>query len=162
MESSGSPVTHQPHFSTPKDLYRALILVWASDTTSPPVSWSPLRSAKNQCSVTSLIFQDYFGGQILSTKTSGATHFYNWIGGLKRDLTDSQFAEPEPYDDTLSSRGVAIYSASHFRTHATPRSGFKSKLEEKIPSSNLFPMSHHRRGKKLDPSRGFYRTPQST
>ena len=101
-----------PQFVTPKDLYRALREVWASDTASPPHSWSPQFPAKNHCSVTSLIFQDYFGGEILSTKTSGGTHFYNRINGIKWDLTVSQFSDPEPYDDTLSSRDLAIQDTS--------------------------------------------------
>ncbi len=95
-------------FATPVDLYRALTTVWAADTASPPASWSPENPAKNHCSVTSLIVQDYFGGDLLTTKTVGGTHFYNLIDGRKWDLTVSQFAEPIPYDDTPASREQAF------------------------------------------------------
>jgi hypothetical protein len=56
--------------------------------------------------------QDYFGGEILTTKTSGGTHFYNLIDGKKWDLTARQFAEPVPYDDTPSSRNAALADTS--------------------------------------------------
>jgi len=56
--------------------------------------------------------QDHFGGEILSTKTAGGTHFYNLIDGKKWDLTVSQFAEPIPYDDTPSSRIAALADTS--------------------------------------------------
>jgi len=59
-----------------------------------------------------LVVQDRFGGDILSTKTSGGTHFYNRIDGVKWDLTASQFSEPIPYDDTLSSRDMALADTS--------------------------------------------------
>ncbi|MDM0055320.1 hypothetical protein QTH98_06580 [Variovorax sp. J22G47] len=56
--------------------------------------------------------QDHFGGEILSTKTSGGTHFYNLVDGAKWDLTVSQFAEPVPYDDTVTSREAALADTS--------------------------------------------------
>jgi hypothetical protein len=55
---------------------------------------------------------DCFGGDILSTKTSAGTHFYNGIDGVKWDLTASQFLEPIPYDDALSSREMALADTS--------------------------------------------------
>jgi len=99
-------------FATPLDLYRALLRVWAADTSSPTDAWSPENRAQNHCSVTSLIVQDHFGGDILSTRTAGGTHFYNAIDGRKWDLTVSQFAEPIPYDDTPSTRDAALADTS--------------------------------------------------
>lgn len=96
--------TDNQTFSTPKDLCPLLVQLWASDTASPPDSWSPQCPARNHCRVTSPIVQGYCGSEILSTTTSGGTHFYNRINGIKWDLTGSQFGEPEPYDDMLSSR----------------------------------------------------------
>jgi hypothetical protein len=99
-------------FPTPLDLYRALVLVWSQDTASPTGAWSPENRAHNHCSLTALLVQDYFGGQILSTKTSGGTHFYNSVDGVKWDLTSSQFSEPIPYDDHQSSREIALADTS--------------------------------------------------
>jgi hypothetical protein len=99
-------------FATPVDLYRALARVWSGETSSPTHAWSPANRAQNHCSVTALIVQDNFGGEILSTRTSGGTHFYNLIDGKRWDLTVSQFAEPIPFDDTRSSRETALADTS--------------------------------------------------
>ncbi|MDI3381781.1 hypothetical protein ACFPPF_19380 [Xenophilus aerolatus] len=101
-----------PPFSTPIDLYRAISRVWAADTASPTGAWSLSNPAQNHCSITSLVVQDCFGGDVLSTRTSGGTHFYNRIDGVRWDLTVSQFREPIPYDDTLSSRETALADTS--------------------------------------------------
>jgi hypothetical protein len=68
--------------------------------------------ALNHCSVTALVVQDCFGGEILSTRTSGGTHFYNAIDGRRWDLTVGQFSEPIPYDDTLATREMAMADTS--------------------------------------------------
>jgi len=102
----------KPTFATPLDLYRAISRVWSGDTSSPTHAWSPANPAQNHCSVTALIVQDCFGGEILTTRTSGGTHFYNRIDGRKWDLTVSQFAEPIPLDDTLSTRDAALADTS--------------------------------------------------
>ena len=99
-------------FATPLDLYRAISRIWSGDTSSPTNSWSPSNPAQNHCSVTSLVVHDYFGGAILTTRTSGGTHFYNLIDGKKWDLTVSQSAEPVPYDDTPSTREAALADTS--------------------------------------------------
>lgn len=99
-------------FATPLDLYRSLSRVWSGDTSSPSDAWSESNPEQNHCSITSLVVQDHFGGEILSTQTSGGTHFYNLIDGRKWDLTARQFAEPVPYDDTPSSRAAALADTS--------------------------------------------------
>lgn len=104
--------TRSPAYATPLALYRALSRVWAADTASPSGAWSPANPAQNHCSITSLIVQDHFGGEILNTRTSGGTHFYNVIDGVKWDLTASQFAEPVPYQDMPSSRAAALADTS--------------------------------------------------
>ena len=108
IQMTTSPIT----FATPLDLYRAISRVWAADTASPTGAWSQSNPAQNHCSVTSLVVQDHFGGQILTTRTSGGTHFYNVVDGKKWDLTVSQFAEPVPYDDTPSRRDKALADTS--------------------------------------------------
>jgi hypothetical protein len=118
-------------FASPLDLYRAISRVWAGDTSSPTDAWSPSNPAQNHCSVTSLVVHDYFGGQILTTRTSGGKHFYNLIDGKKWDLTVSQFAEPVPYDDTPSTRDEALADTSQQKYEL-----LASRLEEKIASVN--------------------------
>lgn len=99
-------------FATPVDLYRVLLRVWSGETASPTNAWAQSNPAQNHCSVTSLIVQDYFGGEILTTKTVGGTHFYNAIEGKRWDLTVSQFSEPVPFDDTPSTREAALADTS--------------------------------------------------
>lgn len=111
-------------FATPLDLYRAISRVWSGDTSSPTDAWSPSNPAQNHCSVTSLLVHDYFGGQILTTRTAGGKHFYNLVDGKKWDLTVSQFAEPVPYDDTPSTRDEAFADTSQVKYEL-----LKSRLE---------------------------------
>ncbi|WP_233804752.1 YunG family protein [Paraburkholderia sp. HP33-1] len=114
-------------FATPIELYRALARVWSTDTSSPIHVWSATNPALNHCSVTALIAQDYFGGEILTTHTSGGTHFYNLIEGKRWDLTISQFAEPIPFDDTRSSREAAFADTSRQKYEM-----LKSRLAESL------------------------------
>jgi hypothetical protein len=122
------------NFATPVDLYRAISRVWSGDTSSPINAWSPSNPAQNHCSITSLIVNDYFGGEILSTHTPGGTHFYNLIDGKRWDLTVSQFAEPVPYDDTRSTREVALADTSPEKYEL-----LKTRLRE-IGSTNAAPL----------------------
>ena len=58
--------------------------------------WDENKGSAGHCAVTSLIVQDYFGGDIMFTHVKGNkkwTHFYNRINGKKVDLTHNQFAK---------------------------------------------------------------------
>jgi hypothetical protein len=107
-------------FADPITLFRVLKTVWAEDTAGGTTGWAADNPAKNHCSVTALIVQDYFGGQILNTKTAGGTHFYNAIDGKRWDLTVSQFAEPICFDDNPATREMAMADATEekYRTLA--------------------------------------------
>lgn len=95
--------------TNPVQLFDLLLDAWGSDTSS---KWLPENPARGQCSVTSLIVQDLFGGDILKTKTNGGTHFYNRIGETRWDLTISQFNRPIPFDDVQASRKEAFADTS--------------------------------------------------
>ena len=95
-------------FATPIELYRALRTAWSPETSN---GWAAENPAKNHCSVTSLVVQDLFGGELLTTRTVGGTHFYNRIDGVRWDLTVSQFAEPIPFEDRAASREQAMADA---------------------------------------------------
>lgn len=105
----------------PIELYRKLREAWSAETASPPEGWSADNPAKNHCSVTALIVQDHFGGDILTTQTVGGTHFYNLINGTRWDLTVSQFAEPIPFDDNPSSRDAAMRDTTPEKYEAVMR-----------------------------------------
>lgn len=95
-------------FRSPIELYRTLVTVWAPDTASPSGSWTSANPAKNHCSVTAIVFQDHFGGDILKTRTRGGNHFYNQLDGRRWDITAGQFDEPIGYDDVVATRDEAF------------------------------------------------------
>jgi len=84
-----------------KRFYNLLHDCWSLDT-SP--RWLPENPARGQCNVTTLVFNDHFGGEILKTPIGKRWHFYNHIGGMRYDLTVEQFSKPPVYLDIQSSR----------------------------------------------------------
>jgi hypothetical protein len=56
--------------------------------------WDSHTPSSNQCAVTALVVQDYFGGKILRRKlTNGNNHFLNKLpDGTEIDLTETQFS----------------------------------------------------------------------
>ena len=96
-------------FETPSDLYHVLRRCWSTETGS---KWLPDNPARGQCSVTSLVVHDVFGGEILKTRVGPFWHFYNRIGETRWDLTVSQFDVPIPFDDMPASRDEVLADTS--------------------------------------------------
>ncbi|MET3615426.1 hypothetical protein ABID16_003770 [Rhizobium aquaticum] len=97
------------HFESPEIFADALKTAWSINSST---SWTAGNPAKGQCSVTSLVAQDLFGGEIVTTRTKGGTHFYNVIDGRRHDFTISQFDYEITFDDTPSSRAEAFTDTS--------------------------------------------------
>jgi hypothetical protein len=95
--------------TTPIDLYQVLRRCWSVETSS---KWLPENPARGQCSVTSLVVQDVFGGDILKTRVGPFWHFYNRIGNTRWDLTISQFDVPIPFDDLPAGRDEVLADTS--------------------------------------------------
>ncbi len=80
------------------DLEAILKVCWNKETSSDPDNWSQDNPSYGQCAVTSLIVNDYFGGEIvwanalLPNKTE-VSHYFNRIGDAELDLTRAQFPE---------------------------------------------------------------------
>lgn len=76
-----------------KSLMGALSLSFGADTCYPPMKkdWANNPSSFGQCAVTSLIVQDYLGGEILYDE--GKKHFWNRVDNLEIDFTHDQFLE---------------------------------------------------------------------
>ncbi len=100
----------QPYFETPIQLYHVLKTSWTEETCCD--GWDAQNPCKNQCSVTALAVQHFFGGDIVTTATKGGTHFYNRIDGVYWDLAADQFDEPIPYANTPSSVEAALADSS--------------------------------------------------
>ena len=88
---------------------QALLQCWSKQSSS---LWTENNPARGQCSVTAIIIQEQFGGEILKTNVDGQWHFYNLIDGAKYDLTVNQFDEPPSYIDILSNRAEAVADTS--------------------------------------------------
>ena len=97
-------------FASPIELYHVVKRCWSGQTIDTP--FDPANPCRNQCAVTALVVQHYFGGEILKTATKGGTHFYNRLGPSDWDLAADQFDEPIPYDATPSSAEEAGQHAS--------------------------------------------------
>lgn len=85
-------------------LYDLLLKVWCSDTCAPRLrkDWSDANKTLGQCSITSFLVQDIFGGEVYGVPLpGGGFHCYNVVNGVKFDLTSEQFGQEKLlYDDT--------------------------------------------------------------
>lgn len=79
-----------------KQVQTALLKSWSGKTSS---IYTPDNPANGQCSPTSIVIFEKFGGHILCTRIPSANnvlHFYNKINGKRYDFTVGQFtAYPE-------------------------------------------------------------------
>jgi hypothetical protein len=86
---------------------------WSAESSG---KWREEAPALGQCSVTALLLQARFGGDILQTPTPWGPHFYNRIEGRRLDLTAAQFAAlgaaVPPYLDQPASREAAMADTS--------------------------------------------------
>ena len=81
---------------TPVDLYDVLSELWCAETCAPRLrdQWSSENPTLGQCSITSFLVQDIFGGEVLGIPRPGGTfHCYNRIGDHIFDLTSEQFGD---------------------------------------------------------------------
>lgn len=77
----------------------ALQSVWSADTAYNSNDWSDDNKARGQCVVSSLIVQDYFGGELqrysIDEGNLHETHYVNkFDNGVVVDTTASQYKQP--------------------------------------------------------------------
>lgn len=94
---------------TPIDLYDALSKIWCADTCAPRMrgDWTPDNKTLGQCSITSFLAQDIFGGEVRGIALGdGNYHCYNVVGECVFDLTSEQFDKKLEYrsDDKIQTR----------------------------------------------------------
>lgn len=84
---------------TTKDLSFALLWSWGADTAKG--DWKEEIPSLNQCAVTALVVQDYFGGDLMRCKLNdGDSHYWNRLpSGDEIDLTFQQFSYTKQIDD---------------------------------------------------------------
>ncbi|MDZ4871144.1 MAG: hypothetical protein CLLPBCKN_000532 [Chroococcidiopsis cubana SAG 39.79] len=78
---------------------------WSRESSSLYTQDNP---TKGQCSVTALVIQDCYGGQLLKTRVGESWHFYNYINRMRYDLTAEQFGLPIEYLDLAATREEAF------------------------------------------------------
>ena len=78
---------------------------WSLKSSS---KWSFYNPSSGHCGVTSLVVNDFLGGEIRKTHLPQGWHFYNVIQGRRYDFTASQFVSNIVYEDRRSSREEAI------------------------------------------------------
>ncbi len=85
-----------PGIRTPADLYRALMRCWSAETCAPRMRkhWPTEHPSWGQCSITSFLAQDIFGGTVYGVPLpEGGFHCYNVVDGRVFDLTSEQFGD---------------------------------------------------------------------
>lgn len=81
---------------TLQELSEALRASWGADTAYSPEEWSQENSARGQCVISSLIVQDYLGGNLIRYEINQdqlhETHYMNQLSdGTVVDTTASQY-----------------------------------------------------------------------
>ncbi len=84
---------------TLQELSEALQASWSADTAYSAEEWSQGNKARGQCVISSLVVQDYFGGELLPYSidegTLHETHYVNRLDdGTIIDTTASQYRHP--------------------------------------------------------------------
>ena len=80
------------------ELEKLLQKSWSKETSYCPNEWNQSNPSFGQCAITSLIVNDYFGGEIVWAEAvlpdgQKISHFFNLIDDKEVDLTRSQFPE---------------------------------------------------------------------
>ena len=95
------PIDHSLGLNHLLDLYKALLNSWSIETCAPRLrdKWNLNNRSEGQCSITSFLVQDLFGGEVYGVPLKdGNFHCYNYINGHVFDLTSEQFDEPLSYE----------------------------------------------------------------
>ena len=85
----------------PRYLYDLLSKIWCEYTCAPRMrkDWSKENKTLGQCSITSFLAQDIFGGEVFGIRLpDGGFHCYNYVDGKVFDLTSEQFSRKLHYD----------------------------------------------------------------
>jgi len=66
---------------------------WNKTTCAPRLRkcWSDSNKSLGQCSITSFLVQDIFGGEVYGINTKNGVHCFNKVGNVIFDLTSEQF-----------------------------------------------------------------------
>ena len=76
-----------------KNIQKVLLECYSKDLCYPKIQddWNNENKCFGMCAITSLIINDYFGGDICKIHVDGISHYFNLIEDKIIDLTSSQF-----------------------------------------------------------------------
>lgn len=80
----------------PRELYDLLDQIWCLETCAPRLrhAWRSDNKTCGQCSITTFLVQDIFGGHVYGIlRPGGNYHCYNVVGNCTFDLTSEQFGD---------------------------------------------------------------------
>lgn len=82
-----------------QEIAAALRMSWAAETAFEETDWSEINRARGQCVVSSLVVQDYLGGELIRFAIDEGnlheTHYMNQLSdGTVVDTTASQYTVP--------------------------------------------------------------------
>ena len=79
------------------NIISALKLSWSAETVYDSKDWSPENPSRGQCAVSSLVMQDYLGGEItrfdVEVDGNHEKHYANIVDGKLIDVTREQFPD---------------------------------------------------------------------
>ena len=115
-----------------KTIKKALLECYSKDLCYYKVKdkWNENNKCLGMCAITSLIINDYFGGDICKIHVDGISHYFNIIDNKVVDLTSSQFNYEINYND------YQIIDRNKMLTKGTKQryNKLKSKLINKLLS----------------------------
>lgn len=124
------------HELTPRDYYDLLGDVWCAETCAPRMraDWSENNKTLGQCSITSFLMQDLYGGEVYGVLLEdGSYHCFNKVGDCIFDLTSEQFGDVLlNYDDCPQQfREVHFASEEKHQRYEILKERLLAKLEKK-------------------------------
>ena len=85
-----------PGIETIRDFYDAMKDIWCEYSCAPRyrAEWSKENMTLGQCSITSFLVQDIFGGEVYGVpREEGVFHCFNVVDGKMFDVTSEQYGD---------------------------------------------------------------------
>lgn len=135
-DANASPIADEyKSVENPRVLYDILSDIWSAETCAPRLRpmWSRENKTLGQCSITSFLVQDIFGGKVYGVPLpEGGYHCFNVVNGVAFDLTDAQFGGKELcYDLNYEQSRTAHFSdGEKYARYLRLKDELKKKLKK--------------------------------
>ena len=131
---------------TPRDYYDLLSEIWSADTCAPRMraDWTPENKTLGQCSITSFLMQDIYGGKVYGVPLGdGNYHCFNVADGCVFDLTREQFGDQELEYRNCPEQQRSVHFAKEEKRQRYERlkAELVSRLEKETGDGSLSPTS---------------------